>query len=129
MALTAFLSLACGANEAVLKSGKETPAPANIESVKPSFSKDFAEVNTAKFTFVYVIRRKDGGKLDAGDRSVIKLQTVDMNRRVVSDEDKAVIIGSNYQLPPHKMAVLLERFSVVDYSSLPATGNTASNNK
>jgi len=119
---------ACGPDDRILKSGKETPAQANVESLRPSFAKDLEEVNIAKFTFVYVLRRKDGQKLDAEDRGIIRLQTVDMNRRVVSDEDKAVIIGSNYQLPASNMLVLLERFAVETYATSPANINSASNN-
>ena len=122
--------MACGANDAVLKSGKETPAPSNVEVSKPTFEKELDEIKAANFTFIYVLRRKDGQKLDSEDRSVIRLQTVDMNRRVTADEDKAVIIGSNYQIPAKNMFVLLDRFALQNYSlPLPAVDANSNANK
>jgi hypothetical protein len=125
----ASLLAACGPDDRILKSGKETPAPSNVEASKPTFEKELDEIKAANFTFIYVLRRKDGQKLDSEDRSVIRLQTVDMNRRVSADEDKAVIIGSNYQIPPKNMLVLLDRFAVQNYSQPlpPANANSNAN--
>ena len=97
---------------------------------KPTFEKDLDEIKSAGFTFIYVLRRKDGQKLDSEDRSVIRLQTVDMNRRVTADDDKAVIIGSNYQIPPKNMFVLFDRFAVQNYSPpVPAVDANSNANK
>ena len=85
-------------------------------------------MRTADFRFVYVLRRKDGGVIDAEDKSVIKMQTVDMNRRVSADNDKAFIIGSNAQLPPKNMMALLERFAVENYSPPPDPNTYANTN-
>ena len=52
-------------------------------------------MRTAGFTFIYALRRKDGGIMNAEDVGVIKLQTVDTNRRVKTDDDRAVLIGTN----------------------------------
>jgi len=129
-AIVCFLLSACGPDERVLRSGKETPAPSNVEASKPTFAKELDEIRAANFTFIYVLRRKDAQKLDSEDRSVIRLQTVDMNRRVTADEDKAVIIGSNYQLPPKNMLVLLDRFAVENYSQLvPSVDSNSNSNK
>lgn len=128
--LSLGFSFSCGANDAVLKSGKETPTPSNVEVSKPTFEKDLDEIKSAGFTFIYVLRRKDGQKLDSEDRSVIRLQTVDMNRRVTADDDKAVIIGSNYQIPPKNMFVLFDRFAVQNYSPpVPAVDANSNANK
>ncbi len=128
--LAAFASLfaGCGANENILKSGKDTSAPSNAESSAIIFAKELEAMRNADFRFVYVLRRKDGGVIDAEDRSVIKMQTVDMNRRVSADNDKAFIIGSNAQLPPKNMLTLLERFAVENYSP-PLVANVNSNTK
>jgi len=127
IALTCLLASACGPDDRILKSGKETPAPSNIEASKPTFEKELDEIKSAGFTFVYVLRRKDAQKLDSDDRGVIRLQTADMNRRVTADEDKAVIIGSNYQIPPKNMLTLLDRFAVENYS-LPVPAIDANSN-
>lgn len=127
-----YLSLlcSCGANEGILQSGKGSPTPANVESAKTSFAKELESVQTADFTFVYVLRRKDGGPIDAEDRGVIKLSTSDAARRVSADDGKAFIIGSNVQLPAKNMAALYERFAIDNYSQPPAAAanaNAASN--
>lgn len=120
--LIVFLTVSgtgCGANETVLRSGKETRIHANNANEKTSFAKDLDAMRTAGFVFIYVVRRKDGGVIDAEDVSVIKLQTVDTNRRVKADGDRAVMIGSNKQVPPDNLAVLYERFAVENYSETP----------
>ena len=128
--ITCVLASACGPDDRILKSGKETPAPSNVEVSKPAFEKELDDIESAGFTFVYVLRRKDGKKLDSEDRSVIRLQTVDMNRRVTADDDKAVIIGSNYQIPPKNMFVLFDRFAVQNYSPpVPAVDANSNANK
>lgn len=123
------LAASCAANDKILKSGKETPAPYNGEAPKASFAKELDDVNSAGFRFVYVLRRKDGGKLDQDDRRVLREQTVDMNRRVVADEDRAVIIGSNYQIPDKNRFVLFDRFAVEDLSPPPVTEADSNANK
>ncbi|MEP6789238.1 MAG: hypothetical protein ABJB40_12445, partial [Acidobacteriota bacterium] len=64
--VTAFGS-GCGANDSILRSGKETPAPADANSQKTPIIKDIESMKTAGFTFIYVVRRKDGGVIDAAD--------------------------------------------------------------
>ncbi len=125
----ALLTAACGANEGVLKSGRETPVQANVESPKAPIEADLEAMRTAGFTFIYVLRRKDAQPLDAEDVGVIRLQTAEANRRVKSDADKAVVIGSNYAIPPKNMFVLFDRFAVENYSppATPANVNTAAN--
>ena len=130
IAITCILASACGPDDRILKSGKETPAPSNVEASKPTFEKELDEIKSAGFTFVYVLRRKDGQKLDAEDLGVIRLQTADMNRRVTADEDKAVIIGSNYQIPPKNMLVLFDRFAVENFSlPMPVVDANSNANK
>ena len=116
----ALIVAGCGANEGILKSGKETPAQANVESGKTPFASDLEAMRTAGFSFVYVLRRKDSERIDAEDRSVIKLNTADANRRVAADEDRAVIVGSNFQIPAKNMSALYARFAIDNYSQQPA---------
>ena len=124
-----FISAACGANEKILRSGNDTstPLPANTEPEKVPFAKDLDDMRTAGFTFVYALRRKDGGKLDADDRGAVKLLTSDTNRRVMADDGHAVIVGSNFQIPPNNMKALYERFAVEAYSPPTAGANTNAN--
>ncbi len=126
--LVSFLFFAaCGANEGILRSGKDASPQANVESKTP-FAKDLEAMRTADFRFVYVLRRKDGGPIDAEDRGVIKVQTAIANRRVAADDDKAFIIGSNVQIPPQNMVALFDRFAVENYSPPPEVNTNANAN-
>ena len=117
----------CGPNENVLRSGTENRVPVNAIR-RSSFDTEMDDMRTAGFTFIYVLRRKDGGKLDAADRSFLRSQTEDMNRRVATDEDRAVIIGSNYQLPDANLAALRDRFSLeIRAEATPANVNRNGN--
>ena len=122
-----LLLTGCGANESVLKSGKETPST-NSAPQQPAIDQDLAAVRNADFRWVFVLRRKDGGKIDAEDRSVIKANTVEANRRVSSDDDKAFIIGTNMQIPPEKMMALYQRFAIEDHSPPPDANTNVNGN-
>lgn len=124
----AVLFAACGANETILKSGKETPASGNSAApAVSSFDKDLEGVRNADFRWVYVLRRKDGGVINAEDRGVIKINTTEANRRVSSDDDKAFIIGTNTPLTPSSMLNLYGRFAVEDRSPQPTPADTNAN--
>ncbi len=110
--LISVFAFACGANDAILKSGKQTPVPSGGTPALSTLEQDINEMRTADFQFIYVLRRKDSGVLDSEDKSVIKVQTYQANRRVSSDNGKAVVVGSNTQIAPDKMAAVQERFSV-----------------
>ena len=129
--ILALIASACGGNEAILKSGKEPAAQANAESGKTTFESDLEAVRVADFSFVYVLRRKDGGIIDVEDKSVIRLQTAQANRRVAADDGRAFIIGSNFALPPKNMAAIYDRFAVENYSPAPSptTASNANTNK
>ena len=124
--LFVFLTFSCGANESILRSGRDASPQANVESKTP-FAKELEAMRTADFQFVYVLRRKDGGKIDAEDRGIIKLQTSTANRRVAADDDKAFIIGTNVPIPPQNMAAIYNRFAVENYAPPPANGEANAN--
>lgn len=88
-------------------------------------------MRTADFNFIYVFRRKDGAVLDPADKKAASDNIPpEINRRKVIEEGKAVIIGSNYILPPANFKVLSSRFLVEDYSkpiSEMTNGNANSN--
>ena len=121
------LACACGPNEGVLKAGKSNAVPA-ADAPKTPIEQELAAMRTAGFNYVYVLRRKDGAKIDAEDRSVIRMNTGEANRRVSSDEDKAFIIGSNPAIPPKNLAAIYERFAVENYSPPPPANVNTNNN-
>lgn len=122
------IALACGPNEGVLKSGRENSPQTNAAPRQTTFAKELDEFRTADFRYIFVLRRKDGGEIDAEDRSVIKLNTDGANRRVSADNGKAFIIGTNNAVPPEKIAAIYERLAVENYSPAPQTNTTANSN-
>jgi hypothetical protein len=123
----AFLLAACGANENVLNSGKETPLPVNAEPARRTVENEVDAMRTAGFSNIYVVRRKDGAPLEVNDRGIIKMGTADANRRVASEDGMAVVIGTNTALPPDKLAPLTKQFAVEDRTAgAPANTNTNS---
>ena len=121
------LLVGCGANDTVLRSGKETPS--GTATVQSTFASDLESMRTAGFGFIYVLRRKDGELMNNEDRGVIRLNTASANRRFSADEGRAFIIGSNPPIPPQNIAALYKRFAVEDYSPPPASNTNAGANK
>lgn len=124
LAVAAFSIAGCGPNQRIMNSanvnsavreapGTEvgTPPPAS------TFEQDLEAMRTADFKFILVIRRKDGGPLDASDKELISRNTgLQANRRKLSDEGRAVIIGSNFPIEAKLMNELTGRFKTENYS-------------
>ncbi len=123
--LTVLIALAaagCGPNKRIMES-----TPGNRESgrdpnatVAPAgstFEQDLEAMRTADFKFILVFRRKDGQQLDATDKELIGRNTaLQANRRRLSDEGRAVIIGSNFPIETRLMNELTERFNMENLS-------------
>jgi hypothetical protein len=114
-----LLLTACGADERILNSRREEPTPANVESPKSTLDQEIAAMRDADFRFIWILRRKDGGIFDAADKNVVRVNTKDMNRRVVADEGRAVVIGSNGLPPKQNIDTLFAYFTVEDLSPVP----------
>ena len=57
-------------------------------------------MRTANFDFIFVIRRKDGGKLDAEDKKFIRNNSPAVADRIyLSDDDKALIAALEISVP------------------------------
>lgn len=85
-------------------------------------------MKTAQFLFIYVFRRKDGQPLDADDkRYAARVIPPEMNRRTISDEGKAIIVGSNFRIPDETLKVLKQRFEFADFS--PAADKSSESTK
>lgn len=106
----------CSANSTILNSGSKEPA-SKVARPVDVFESDLETMRTANFDFIFVLRRKDGGKLDAEDKKFIRANSPEVvNRIILSDNDKALIAGSNYPFPPEKIKPLQERFDFQDFS-------------
>ncbi len=128
---SAAFIISCGPNQRIMQSGNENP-PANLFSgeVKPavsSFEKDIESMRTAEYSYIFVYRRNDGAPLDAEDKAFLSANIPpEVNRRVLSDEGRAVIVGSNFLIPDDTKKKIALRFAVEDHSANPPA-NTNSN--
>lgn len=113
-----FFNLGCGPNQAVLNSKREvdTPPAVTVEKTPVSFESDLEAIR-ANFDYVYVFRRKDGGRLDSDDRKFMRaLMPIETNRRRLTDDEKTVIVGSKNAFLPEKLMALANRFVVENHS-------------
>jgi hypothetical protein len=112
---------ACTPNQRIMQDSANRSLPP-IETGTPAsqmsdLEKDLKAMQDAQFLFVYVLRRKDGAPLNADDKRYAgQVIPQEMNRRVVSDQGRAVVIGSNFRLPPDIQKVLTDRFAFEDRS-------------
>jgi len=131
-----ILFTACGPNQRILESANENQgsgepiavnADGKIAPAVSSFEQDLNAMRTADFKFILVFRRKDGHPMDAADKELISKNTGQQaNRRRLSDEGKAIIIGSNFPFLPALFKELTERFKMEDHSK-PDSGPVVSN--
>jgi hypothetical protein len=120
--LSCVLWQGCGPNSTILNSGSKPPSANTVRPVNV-FENDLETMRTANFDFIFVLRRKDGAKLDADDKKFIRANSPEVaNRLILSDDDKALIAGSNYPFPPEKLKPLQERFDFQDFSKAADTG-------
>lgn len=111
------LLAACGPHPRFANANSNSAETANSRPQRSQTERDIESMRTADFEFVYVFRRKDGGVLDEADRRFLNEQKPpEINRVKLTDEGRAVIFGSNFQLPEPQMAALKERFAFEDLS-------------
>jgi hypothetical protein len=122
----AALTAACGPNQRIMQSANENTAAAANEHIASNsnaapalgtFEQDLNAMRTADFRFIYVFRRKDGAPLNTDDKGYLS-GTIpsEINRRRLSDAGRAVIIGSNFRLPPETLKAFADRFAFEDHS-------------
>ena len=124
LAISVIAATACGPNERILNSANENRSevrvPAsNIDAtpIPSTFKQDLESMRTADFKFVIAFRRKDGGKLEPDDKELIGRNTgPTANRRKLSDDGKAVIIGSNFPFEAKMLDELTKKFVMEDHS-------------
>ncbi|MGB7070825.1 MAG: hypothetical protein WBD22_15140 [Pyrinomonadaceae bacterium] len=113
------VATACGPNQGILKSNiaaDGSDAVANTTTTLTTFEKDLEAMRTANFDALYVFRRRDGLAMDSADRGIFREHTSTANRRMVSDDGKAVIVGTNYPIPAESLAVLGGQYAMENHS-------------
>ncbi len=115
--LLMMLTFACTPRSFEKPNAVITAPPLTAEDKQASFQNELEKMRTANLQYVFVFRRKDGGAFDGEDKKFLRASLPFNNRVVLADEDKAVIVGSNYKFPPENLEALRLRFIVEDYSA------------
>jgi hypothetical protein len=110
----------CQANQSILNSGKSNN-PANTtnsaERPKDTFESALGGVRRSGFSYIFVIRRPDGGQFTKEDKTYIRANSpAETNQFVLTDEERVIIAGSNYPFPPESLELLRKIFTVEDLS-------------
>ncbi len=119
LSVLALLSFACQANQSIINSGKKnsTTAANSAERPKDTFESALRGVQKSGFSYIFVIRRKDGDKFDKEDKTFVRENSPpETNQFVLTDEDRVIIAGSNYPFPLETLELLRKVFDVEDLS-------------
>src|SRR5688572_20040923 len=113
----------CGPNQRILESNNSTPAADStgpseqVAPTVPSFEQDLNAMRIADFKFIVAFRRKDDAPMDTSDKELIgRVTGPQANRRRLSDNGKAIIIGSNFPFLPGTLEELQKKFVMENYS-------------
>lgn len=122
LSAAAAAAVGCTPNQRIINSSNERPPePSSVQRSATSeparIEDDIAAMKTADFNFIYVFRRKDGAELQPDDRTFMSANTpYEINRRKISDGGRALVIGSNFRLPPENFKAMKDRFAFEDFS-------------
>lgn len=94
-----------------------TTTNAPVETKPVTVEDEIEKLRTADLKFIYVFRRKDSTAFDSDDRSFLRTNLPFNNRVVRADEDRVVIVGSNYVFPAENLTYLRTRFNVEELAS------------
>ncbi len=97
------------------------PPPVTAEEKQASFQTEVQKLRTADLKFIFAFRRTDGAAFDGEDKRFLRTNLPFNNRVVLADEDRAVIVGSNFPFPAENLDALRARFRVEDYSAADQT--------
>src|SRR5690242_19044510 len=62
------------------------------------FAKDLQFIKNGQYTYIYVLTRKDGKKLDAEDKEYLRKNAPQIVDLVTTEEGKKAIVGTNFDL-------------------------------
>ncbi len=83
----------------------------------PAFERDLASVRRNNYQKVYVISRPDGLALNADDKAYLKTNMpIETTMRILTDEDRRLIVGTNFDFKPEHFDALNKRFRIEDYT-------------
>lgn len=118
ISILAIASIGCGPNESILKSSRNTSRMSPTETLEPrksTFENELADMVDGGFDYIFVIRRKDGAAFADEDKKFLReAMPPEINRRVLADDGKALIVGSGFALDVKTIELWRKRFVVED---------------
>lgn len=115
-----LISAGCTPNKRIMEASEPAitqNGPRSTEPAKSSFETDMEAMRTADFHYIYVFRRKDNTVFTNDDKLLLSSgMPMEINRRKLSDEGKALIVGSNFPMPKEDMKMLTDVFSLENLS-------------
>lgn len=121
VSISVLLTFGCQPNQSILNSGKSDNASTNSTNQparpKDSFESALGGVQRSGFSYIFVIRRPDGGQFTKEDKTFVRANSpAETNQFVLTDEERVIIAGSNYPFPPDSLELLRKIFNVEDLS-------------
>lgn len=116
-----LLTFGCQPNQSILNSGKSDNSPTNAtnqtERPKDTFESALGSVRRSGFSYIFVMRRKDGGQFTKEDKTYVRENSPSVtNQFVLTDEERVIIAASNYPFPADSLEILRKVFTVEDLS-------------
>jgi hypothetical protein len=110
--VSTLLNLACTPRAFEKPNVAAPSSPATAEDKLSDFQNELEKMRTANLQFIFVFRRTDGAAFNSEDKKFLKANLPFYNRLVRADDDRAIIVGSNYKFPPESLEALETRFKV-----------------
>lgn len=129
IAFSVLFASACEPAPSMRVNNNPTPAPSseNIEKLT-GVPGEIRSMEDAGFQIIFVLRRKDGGIFEREDKRYIADNIPpETNRRVLTENDKAFVLGSNYEFTKENLEMLRKRFNVEDFSKPIAQVSVSAN--
>lgn len=130
--LAALFNFACEPSPSMMGNSNTPSHSSEAEQTDnnlTSLERELRDMRAADFQFIYVLKRRDGGVFDKEDKFYLKdNRPAEINRVSATDDEKAFVIGSNYDFPPENMENLRKRFVIENFSKPIAAPSPAANN-
>jgi hypothetical protein len=118
----ATIAAACGgsANQNRAERGNSATANANSAAQTPQtpLESELARLQRANFRQIIAFSRKDGGKITDEDKEYFReyAPSMQINQRLVTDDERYFVAGTNFVFTPEQLDALQKRFAVEDFT-------------
>jgi len=117
----ALFFCACGGSPTVSNNAPAATPSTAVASPSSSpltgFAKDLQFIRNGGYTYIWAFSRKDHKPLDKDDSAFLRANAPQVVDWVTTEEGRAVIGGTNFNLEEGNLAALKKRFLAEDYSN------------